>query len=112
MRQYHGVTQYRIPAVAVAKHVCDNCGYGTNRVDNFKRHMLKSHGITYENSNTLHARTNCGYPGCTEKFYKKVDVINHWESAHSVSVDSSQHTFDSKDDFLKWKEKEESLNYV
>ena len=114
MKQFHDVT-YKVSKTVIdspKKHACTICDYNSDRVDNFKRHMLKAHDTIYESKNTLHARTPCGYEGCDEKFYKKLDLIHHWEVIHSVNIEKSEHTFDTMDDFLQWKDKEELINFV
>ena len=76
------------------------------------RHMQRKHNATYKDEKTLSARTICFYPNCNEEYFHKSKYIEHFSEKHHVDFQTIEKNFTNMQEFLSWKEKEESENFL
>ena len=75
-----------------------------------KKHVVEDHG---ENINVSSVKkTMCFYPHCQEAFYHHTQLIAHLQKDHDGKIEACQLEFTSMNEFLAWKEEEESKKFT
>ena len=87
---------------------CPECSCTYTRKNKLKRHLLDKHDTLMEDN----FKNNCLFPGCEESFYTKLQLIEHTKKEHGIKYEEKHFDFNSIEDFLQWKEKEEVQNLV
>lgn len=106
--------KYRqVPESSDGLYHCHICKYAVKRKDNFKRHMIKIHGIKYEDKNVrANPKNKCVVSGCKDVFYHKSAMVRHLDEFHHFQSNVENKTFSTMQEFLDWKEFEESCCFV
>ncbi|XP_072034289.1 uncharacterized protein [Amphiura filiformis] len=76
---------------------------------NLKRHMIKAHKINAISDNL---NIKCLHPTCTNQFVHVTKMLTHLEDEHGVEIQREKLTFKTLDEFYKWKENEQTTNFV
>lgn len=92
---------------------CDKCSRKIKRKDNFKRHYQQVHKLEYTDDIIgSNSKNRCIYPGCDKVFYHKSKMVEHLQGVHKIIVESETKKFSNFQEFLSWKEEEETKNFV
>ena len=92
---------------------CDICGTQINcRKDNLVRHYRNIHKTVYTGGRTAKAKHTCFDQNCNEVFFHQNKLVIHMRDKHDVNINNETFVFQSLNDFISWKEKEEAENFV
>ncbi|XP_057292978.1 uncharacterized protein LOC130621667 isoform X2 [Hydractinia symbiolongicarpus] len=93
------------------KYKCDECAKPYVTKAALKKHLQLVHNKEMEGQ-VQKATSKCIHPGCEKIFYHRQKMIDHLREAHGVKCVQEDLVFNSWDEFLLWKEKEEDANFV
>ena len=93
------------------KYKCDECGRPYVTKAALKKHLQLVHGKEMD-SPLQKATSKCIHPGCEKVFYHRQKMIDHLRETHGVNCVQEDLVFNSWEEFLMWKEKEEDANFV
>ena len=105
-----GTDKYTEECIEGFKFKCDICSKLFNRKDSLKRHYISVHHTEKLVDNVK--RTKCFHSGCSKELYHNKKLLEHMKAEHNINIQGENLTFDSIDEFMKWKEEEEASNYV
>ncbi|KAI8482788.1 hypothetical protein Bbelb_394500 [Branchiostoma belcheri] len=91
---------------------CSFCQKTFKRKDNLKRHWRHVHKQQLDDAAVRVKKAKCLHPTCDHVFYHITTMLRHLEESHFVKHASSTHHFTSMNDFLAWKEREETNKFV
>lgn len=90
---------------------CDECARPYVTKGALKKHLQLIHNKELDIS-LQKATSKCIHPGCEKIFYHRQKMIDHLKEAHDVSCVQEDLVFNTWEEFLLWKEKEEDANFV
>ena len=89
--------------------LCNECNMKLSSKRALRRHIKNQH--VHKTTRSM-SHIVCNDPSCSEKFMNVKELCKHLSVKHEIYIEEKTETFDSEEEFLSWKIKEESNNNV